>query len=296
MIAKAKSCPGGTALFNYVVDEKKGYELSRNGLSGATSKELYDDMVIFQQQNLRCKNNTLSIVLSPTIADSANMSKKQLEELTKDFLKAMDLNPKSNQYIAFVHTEKDHKHVHILMNRVKQDGKLIKDNFISKKAQRIAHEVALKYGYVSAKELKKEKELKSKATNLKIKQIIKDAHSKVILAKPNSLGVYQKEMAKLGVTVQPTINKQGSIQGFRFIHESTGVNLKASEVDRNLKLNELFKNETSTRILDKENDVHLQEWKTNSIALSKHISLFGATGGDEPEQDQNRKKKRKLKR
>ena len=38
MISKAKSCPGGTALFNYVINDLKGYELLRNGLSGITTK------------------------------------------------------------------------------------------------------------------------------------------------------------------------------------------------------------------------------------------------------------------
>ncbi|WP_218599183.1 relaxase/mobilization nuclease domain-containing protein [Polaribacter sp. NJDZ03] len=146
MISKAKSCPGGTALFNYVVNDNKGYELLRNNISGVTPKEMFSDMSILQQQNLRCKNNTISIILSPTINDSIKMTNEQLKTLTKDFLKEMDLDPKTNQFIAFVHTEKEHKHIHLILNRVKPDGTLIKDNFISKKAQFVAHEMALKHG------------------------------------------------------------------------------------------------------------------------------------------------------
>ena len=180
MISKAKSCTGGTALFNYVVNENKGYELLRNNISGITPKEMYSDFSILQQQNLRCKNNTISIVLSPTIDDSIKMTNEQLKTLTKDFLKEMDLDPKTNQFIAFVHTEKEHKHVHIILNRVKQDGTLIKDSFISKKAQFVAHEMALKHGFTSAKELKKVKEQERKLFYKEVRNLIKKSHYLVL--------------------------------------------------------------------------------------------------------------------
>ena len=102
MISKAKACPGGTALFLYVVNEKKGYELFRNGLSGETPKDLYSEMAIIQRQNLRCKNNTISIVLSPTIKDGQSISDEKLKQLTQDFLTKMDLDPLRNQFIAYV--------------------------------------------------------------------------------------------------------------------------------------------------------------------------------------------------
>ncbi|HSD07669.1 relaxase/mobilization nuclease domain-containing protein [Flavobacterium sp.] len=243
MISKAKSCPGGSALFNYVVNEKKGYELARNGLSGTTAQELFQDMAIMQQQNHRCVNNTISIVLSPTINDSRIMNDSQLTNLTIDFLKNLELDADKNQFIAFVHTEKDHKHIHILMNRVKPDGKLIQDNFISKKAQRVAHEVALKQGWTSAKILKESKEAVNKNQFKEVKKLIKDAHYKSLESYPKNLKEYISLMAREKIGVTPTINKQGIIQGYRFLHEPTGVDLKASEVDRNLKLNELFRDQ-----------------------------------------------------
>lgn len=294
MISKAKSCPGGTALFNYVVNEKKGYELLRNDLSGTTPKEIYSDMLVLQQQNLRCNNNTISIVLSPTVFDGKRMSDNQLQELTKDFLTTLNLDPKTNQYIAFVHTEKEHKHIHILMNRVRTDGTLIKDNFISKKAQAAAHEVAVKYNLTSAKDLKERKELKTKLTNLDIKKTIKNAHFDVLKTKPNHLKIYQERMLILGIQVLPTINKLGNIQGYRFLHEQSGINLKASEVDRNLKINELFRNEKSIAIEPDQKEAPFQDWKINTEILNLLFSLFSIDIADDT--DDNLKKKKTLKR
>lgn len=291
MISKAKSCPGGTALFNYVVNEQKGYELFRNGLSGITPKELYSDMSIIQNQNLRCKNNTFSIVLSPTIKDGSRISDDQLKNLTENFLKELDLDPKQRQFIVFAHTEKDHKHVHILMNRVKADGKLLKDNFISKYAQEAAHKTALAYGLTSAKDLKEVTERKRRNSNKEVKNIIKKANYLVLKSKPKNLKEYQTEMAKRGIQVLPTINKQGNIQGFRFIHGATGTNLKASEVDRNMKLNELFTAEKPDidRGLDQEQ--LLQAHSLNTEKFSSLLSILGNYIDETP--DENSKKKRR---
>jgi hypothetical protein len=292
MISKAKSCPGGTALFNYVVNEKKGYELLRNGLSGVTPKELYTDMSILQQQNLRCINNTISIVLSPTIQDGTAMSNKDLKELTQDFLRELKLDPKTNQFIAFVHTEKDHKHVHLLLNRVKPDSSLIKDSFISKKSQTAAHKIAIDHGFTSAKEIKEAKEQKRKNANKVVKDIIKKAHYFVLKREPKNLKVYQEEMKKYGIQVLPTINKQGNIQGFRFIHDPTGSNLKASEVDRNLKLNELFTNETSINELARDQNPVLQDYKIDSSTLGSRISQLLSYGEESADENSRRKRKR----
>jgi len=297
MISKAKSCPGGTALFNYVVNDEKGYELLRNGLSGITPKEMYSDMSIIQNQNLRCKNNTISIVLSPTIEDSNRMSNDQLKELTKGFLREMSLDPKSNQFIAFVHTEKDHKHLHILLNRVKSDGRLINDSFISKKAQDAAHKLALEYGWTSAKDIKETREREQKDFTKEVRSIIKKAHYLVLKGKPKNLVAYQKDMAKFGIQVLPTINKQGNIQGYRFIHDASGTNLKASEVDRNLKLNKLFSNENeiSRNSNNSNKESVINDYSLNSSVLKSIITQLAFSGGDSQNENLEQKKSRKRK-
>jgi hypothetical protein len=248
-------------------------------------------MSIIQNQNLRCKNNMISIVLSPSIKDGSQMSDNQLKNITENFLKELDLDPKQRQFIAFVHTEKDHKHVHILMNRVKADGKLLKDSFISKYAQEAAHKAALAYGLTSAKDLKETAELSRKNSNKDVKNIIKKANYLVLKEKPKNLKVYQTEMAKRGIQVLPSINKQGNIQGFRFIHDATGTNLKASEVDRNMKLNELFTAESPERDKGLDQEQLLQAHSLNTEKFSSLLSLLGNYIDETP--DVNSKKKRK---
>lgn len=295
MISKAKSCPGGTALFNYVVNEKKGYELLRNNLSGITPKNMFSDMTIIQQQNSRCKNNTISMVLSPTIEDSKIMSNKELKTLTMDYLKAMDLEPDTNQFIAYVHTEKEHKHIHILLNRVLLNGSLINDSFISKRSQSAAHKIALKYGYISAKNIKEAKEYLQEFNNKEVKVQIKKAHFKVLKTNPKDLMEYINRMKKWDIKVLPTINKQGKIQGYRFIYEPTGVNLKASEVDRNLKLNKLFSRDISKKTESSNENISQKEWKVNSLLINELLLSTPIINDVDSYQESLRKKRKKRK-
>ncbi|MTG99252.1 relaxase/mobilization nuclease domain-containing protein [Myroides albus] len=304
MIAKAKTCIGGTALFNYVINPKKGYELVRNNLSGETPKDMFQTMQILQNQNSRCKNNTISVVISPTIEDSKKMTDKDLNNLVHDFLVGLKLDPKNAQYIAFVHTEKEHKHIHILANRIDENAKALKDNYIGFQAQRIAHEIALKYGWTSMRQENENKKEQVKANQKQIAQEIKKAHYHVLKEQPKSLQQYIDMMRMHQIEVKPSVNKQGNIQGYRFIHLSTNTNLKASEVDRNLKLNELFENNTPKHsddlfytVLLKDQDKHIsfEKWNTNTVSLFSFLNSYGNYYEDYTP-DINKKKKRTIRR
>lgn len=284
MIAKAKTCIGGTALFNYVINPKKGYELVRNNLSGETPKDMFQTMQILQNQNSRCKNNTISVVISPTIEDSKKMTDQDLNNIVHDFLVGLKLDPKNAQYIAFVHTEKEHKHIHILVNRIDENGKALKDNYIGFQAQHIAHEIALKYNWTSIRQENENKKEQLKTNQKQIAQEIKNAHYLVLKEQPKSLQQYIDMMRMHQIEVKPSVNKQGNIQGYRFIHLPTNTNLKASEVDRNLKLSELFENNTPKRsddlfhtvlLKDQDKQISFENWNTNTVSLSSFLNSYG---------------------
>ena len=304
MIAKAKTCIGGTALFNYVINPNKGYELVRNNLSGETPKDMFLTMQILQNQNSRCKNNTISVVISPTIEDSKEMTDQDLNNLVNDFLVGLKLDPKHAQYIAFVHTEKEHKHIHILANRIDENGKALKDNYIGFQAQRIAHEIALKYGWTSIRQENENKKEQVKANQKQVAQEIKKAHYLVLKQQPKSLQQYIDMMRMHQIEVKPSVNKQGNIQGYRFIHLPTDTNLKASEVDRNLKLSELFENSTPQRsddlfhtvlFKDQGKQISFENWNTNTVSLFNFLNSYGNYYEDYTP-DISKKKKRTIRR
>lgn len=289
MIGLAKSCKGGTALANYVMKPEKGYELDRNLVSGDTPTEILQEMRPIQDLNQRAEKRTLSLVLSPHVDDGRQLSDDDLKKMVKDFMRELGVDPKKQQYVAFVHTEKAHKHIHILANRVKDNGKLINDSYIGKRAQWAAHRVAKKYGLTSAKE-KMIKNLNSKKhqTNLEkvVKNEIRKKHNFVVKYHPESMQEYFQMMAKLNVKVTPTINKSGRVQGMRMKDLATDKDFKASEVHRSLSLLKIMKEQNIP-----------YEIEQSKPGLSKAMELFnGALAAQEAEREEKEKQKKRKKR
>ena len=239
MIGKAKSCIGGFSLFNYVVDDKKGIEIMRNNLCGETPIELFQEMKILQNLNQKATNKLFSMVLSPHVNDGEILTKKQLENITKEFLKDLEIDLEKSQFIAFLHTEKRHRHIHILLNRVDENGKLFQDHHIGKKAQWSAHRIAEKNGLISAKQIRINKIKAPEVINSNSKNLRKEIyqiHLKVMESKPMTMEKYLAEMLKKNIKFFPTINKQGELQGFRVKDLENQTEMKASEVHRNMGL------------------------------------------------------------
>ena len=271
MIGKAKSCVGGFSLFNYVVADEKGIELLRNNLCGETPIELFQEMKILQNLNQKATNKLISMVLSPHVNDGENLSKKQLENITKQFLKELEINIEKSQFIAFLHTEKLHRHIHILLNRVDQNGKLFQDHHIGKKAQWSAHRVAEKNGLISAKQIRIDKIKASEVIDSNSKNLRKEIYQKhlnVMESKPLTMEKYLSEMLKQNVKFIPTINKQGELQGFRVKDLENQTEMKASEVHRNMGLKNLL---DSGLFFQHENtDLNISMQKLNIINTQKY--------------------------
>ena len=271
MIGKAKSCIGGFSLFNYVFDDKKGIEIMRNNLCGETPIELFQEMKILQNLNQKATNKLFSMVLSPHVNDGENLTKKQLENITKEFLKDLEIDLEKSQFIAFLHTEKRHRHIHILLNRVDENGKLFQDHHIGKKAQWSAHRIAEKNGLISAKQMRIDKikaseDVKSDSKNLR--KEIYQKHLNVMESKPLTMEKYLSEMLKQNVKFIPTINKQGELQGFRVRNMENQTEMKASDVHRNMGLKNLL---DSGLFFQHENtDLNISMQKLNIINTQKY--------------------------
>lgn len=228
MIGKGKSIAHTRASMAYGWNQEKDAEIVHvQYLAGNNPQQITKEFELIQEQNTRCKKNTLSFVLSPTPEDGKNLTKEKLKELTQRFIKEMQL--KERQAIAFVHRDKAHTHVHLYVNRIGFDGKAYNDSFIGKRSQLAAENVAKQMELTTIKEVQLEKELDSMRIRLEIKNI----HQKVMESdRPKTLDGYIKAMKSKNVEVIPSINKAQKLQGFRFQYQDH--NLKASEVHRSL--------------------------------------------------------------
>lgn len=231
MIGKAKSITHVGAAIDYVVKREKAEMLVKEKVIGDTGAEIAGEFRIFQQGNEQCKNNSLSVVLSPAIEDGKRLDNAGLRAITRQYVEKMGL--KQHQYAAFVHRDKAHAHVHLFVNRIDLRGNAANDSFIGKRSQRIADEIAQERQLVRAREVGERKQ----ALLSPLKAQVREIHRRVLESRPVSLPGYVAAMQGQGVAVRETINKQGERQGYRI--EAQGVSLKASQVGKEMSLKRL---------------------------------------------------------
>lgn len=228
MIGKGKSISHTKASMSYGWNQEKDAEIVlKQYLHGETPAEITKEFKMLQDQNYHCTKNTFSFIISPTITDGKRLDKEDLNKITKRFLKEMNLGER--QAIAFVHHDKEHKHIHLYVNRIDFKGVAFNDSFIGKRSQLAAEKVAESLGLTTVKQVQFEKEFNLKEIRSEIKRrhdlSFKQFH-------PKSFDAYIKVMETNGVKVIPTINNQNKLQGFRF--QFDGYNLKGSEIHRNM--------------------------------------------------------------
>ncbi len=242
MVGKGKAIGHGSAGIDYALGKDQAEVIDKNYIVGNNGNEIKKEFQIYQDLNQRCKNNEYSFVLSPQVKDGKALTNDQWKELSQEFLKRMNLD--KHQSITIKHTPIDtttgkekHQHLHIFVNRIDHNGVAHKDNFIGKKAQNIADQLAQERGMERAKEIQKSNILNKELDKDTKKEIFK-IHSNIIQNhKPKDFQQYCDLMKSNKVNVQPTINKAGKLQGFRL--EYQGLNFKASEVHRSMTLSRM---------------------------------------------------------
>lgn len=227
MIGKGQAISRTKASISYGWNQEKDAEVVfKQHLAGDNPREIAEEFRIIQSENERCTKNTLSFVVSPAIDDGKKMSTQELGKVADNFIKAMKLQ--NHQAIAFVHRDKQHTHIHIYANRISLSGETYKDNFIGKRSQLAADHVAKEMKLTRVRDIQQRKEQQFSWQ----RKVIHYKHQQVLQNHPRSLGSYMEQMKKLGVTVQPVINKSNQLQGFRFQYKDA--NLKGSSVHRQM--------------------------------------------------------------
>ena len=263
MTASAKSIKGSSQHVNYLIDERKGYELDRNMLYGDKSSEIMQSFRLQQSFNSECNKKFITAYISPEPSDGQRLSDSELKEISRDFMKGIGVDPDKQAYLAIVHTEKNHKHVHLLINRIDENNKAIKDNFIVLKAQNVAHKIAMERGLISARDLKQQNIEKQLNLSKAEKARAFENHNKVMKLRPSSISKYIQYMKSTGYEIRPTINRAGNLQGFTVREISTGHEFKMSQIKRTMsqqvqKLkNDLSTEKTSSKIFDAHKQVML---------------------------------------
>lgn len=235
MIIMGKAVAHIDSLVKYVFKEEKEADiLKSDGLDLSSPTAIIGDFEMIQ--NSRLKNQYLSLVISPA---ENKTNDTQLEILLDATIEKLDL--KENQYLAVIHDNTEHRHLHVIVNRTGYDGKTFNDSFIGFELQTFSRELAHQFNLESAYDKRQSKQGnrsykkndfhqgKSKAI-----EFIREALNER-LYHPNTTTVDHlfDHLREKGVDINIMKHKNGT---YGVVMEYDGQKLKASEVSRKLSL------------------------------------------------------------
>lgn len=233
MISKAKSIKGSVAAIEYIQSDKElgdAIELARNGIIEEKSNEIMKEFRMLQSSNENCKNNIISIVISPS--DEKKFGNNQLRKIGLEHLKRLGLE--EHQFLMTKHSSTGHDHIHILLNRIDTKGVAYNDSFISKKIQSVSENIAKELGLQTAKQVREINSERKKP----IKQEILSSHQ-FCIKNSKTYQNYKDLMYSKGIIIKDSINKQGELQGFKLVHKPSGLEFKASEIKKGFGVKDL---------------------------------------------------------
>ena len=213
----------------YVVQKHDAVILDGAGLRMREVNQIIDDFNLQRKYNPNLGQAVGHIALSWSINDLAKLNDEVMVNMAKEYLQKMKI--RETQYLIVKHRDKDHPHIHIVYNRVDNDGKTIQDNFQKQRNVVVCKDMTIKHGFylspgkeqVNRQQLKGEDKVK-----YELHDAIKSASKKV-----KNMDELKRALAKQGIGMHFKF-KSGSneIQGISF---SKGeYKFKGSEIDRSL--------------------------------------------------------------
>ena len=174
----------------------------------------------------------ISLAFSPD--DSPRLTDRFMLQLAKEYMKAMEI--KNTQYIIIRHNNTAHPHLHIVFNRVDNDGKTVSDRNDryrnEKVCKRFKDSYSLTYG--KGKEKVNVRKLKgAEQTKYEIYHAIKNTLSKV-----RNWNQFEETLKQQGISAEYKYRGQtDEIQGISF--KKREYSFKGSEIDRNFSYSKL---------------------------------------------------------
>lgn len=174
------------------------------------------------------------IALSWSPNDQDKLNDEKMVSIAKEYLQKMKIQ--DTQVLIVRHKDKEHPHVHLIYNRVNNEGKTIPDAFQHRQNIKVCKELTLKYCmYLSqGKEQVNRPQLKGvDKLKYELYDTIKSTSQKV-----SSMDKLQKELQKKGIGMLYKY-KSGTqeIQGISF--SKGNYKFKGSEIDRSLSYGKL---------------------------------------------------------
>jgi len=241
------------------------------------------------------------ISLSWSPDDKDRLNDEKMVSIAQEYLQKMKIQ--DTQLLIVKHKDRAHPHVHIVYNRVNNNGKTIADNFQHLKNIKISKELTLKHGMQIGQGKEKVNRQQLKGID-KLKYELYDT-IKSVSQQVTSMAELKQELLKQGIGMQFKY-KSGTLEKQGISFSKGDYKFKGSEIDRSLSYGRLSKQieQQAEQKQAEENSPSLAQQLREVInkgpvkEQSNHptvIDLFGHIPiiTPEPEPDPYRRRKRK---
>ena len=230
-IVKGRSFKG---CISYVLGSKNAKLLASEGVLETDTASIINS---FYMQSLANPNLSkcvghISLAFSPE--DTSRLTDDFMRQLAKEYMKAMEI--KNTQYIIVRHNNTAHPHLHIVFNRVDNDGKTISDKNDRYRNEKVCKQLKDSYNltYGKSKENVNVQKLKgAEQTKYEIYHAIKNT-----LPKVRNWKQFESALSQQGISIEYKHKGQtDEVQGISF--KKGEHSFKGSEIDRNFSYSKL---------------------------------------------------------
>lgn len=253
MIGKVITGSSFRGCVNYNLEKVNAMILAAEGVRTASKETMIADFNLQRAVNTGLGKAVGHIALAWSPNDKDKLNDNIMVERAMEYMEKMKI--RDTQYFIVKHQDKTHPHLHIIYNRVNNNGQTISDKFQRKHNQRVCKELTLKYGYHLAKG-------KEHVNVQNLKGIEKIRHELYVeiskaLKQCNNWRDLDRRLRRQGIELQFKY-KGGSeeIQGISFARGE--VKFKGSKIDRSLSYGNITKQLEINKALSKEQKLQIK--------------------------------------
>ena len=236
MIGKIKKGSGFKGCVNYVLGKEQATLLHAEGVLAESNRDIIRSFILQAGMNPDLKKPVGHIALSYSPVDAPKLTDGKMIQLAQEYMREMRIT--DTQYIIVRHQDREHPHVHIVFNRIDNNGKTISDRNDMYRNEQVCKKLKTKHGlyFAGGKEQVKQHRLKEPdKSKYEIYTAVKNE-----IGKSRDWRQLQERLTEKGITIQFKYKGHtDEIQGISFI--KGGYMFKGSEIDRSFSFSKLDK-------------------------------------------------------
>jgi hypothetical protein len=268
-IVKGKSFKG---VVNYVLDKAKQTQLlAAEGVRLKSRESIICSFVAQAGLNPKVSQTVGHISLDFSAQDRDKLTNAKMLQIAKEYMTKMGIT--NTQYIIGRHYDKEHPHIHIVFNRIDNDGKTISDKNDRYRSEKICKELTEKHNlyFAQGKENVKTHRLKEPdKTKYEIYDVLK-----ISISKCKNWNELKKELQKQGITTAfKCKGNTNEVQGVMF--QKNGYMFNGSKIDRQFSYSKI---DFQLKQNDRAPDIHIRQEHSHSQNQPSVLENVGAALG-----------------